>query len=231
MGMPTDHAITLDGPRLAPAGGRAPRQLVVLCHGVGADGEDMMGLAELLRHALPETAFACPHAPFPFDLAPAGRQWFPLVERSNAMIEQGVRATAPMLARFFAAECARLGLPHRAGVLAGFSQGAMMALFTGLRMTDPPGALAGFSGALPGLATLPVELKARPPVLLVHGERDEVVAPAMTREMERVLRALGVPVHALYRPELGHSLDDEGIGAFAALCADLLERQGGSSST
>lgn len=226
----TDETPTLEGPRLAPEGGRAPRQLVVLCHGVGADGEDMMGLAEMLRQVLPETAFVCPHAPFPFDLAPAGRQWFPLFERTNAMIEQGVRATAPVLARFFAAECARLGLPHRAGVLAGFSQGAMMALFTGLRMADPPGALAGFSGALPGLAALPAELRARPPVLLVHGERDEVVAPAMTRDTERALRALGVPVHALYRPELGHSLDDEGIGAFAALCADLLQRQSGPSA-
>jgi phospholipase/carboxylesterase len=227
----THRTIALEGPRLAPAGGRTPRQLVVLCHGVGADGEDMLGLAGMLRHALPETEFVCPHAPFPFDFAPTGRQWFPLLERTNAMIEQGVRAMAPVLARFFAAECARLGLPHRAGVLAGFSQGAMMALFTGLRMADPPGALAGFSGALPGLATLPAELKARPPVLLVHGERDEVVAPAMTRDIERALRALGVPVHALYRPELGHSLDDEGIGAFAALCADLLERRSGPSST
>lgn len=223
MSEPTDHAITLDGPRLEPAGGRRPRQLVVLCHGVGADGEDMLGLAEMLAQVLPETAFVCPHAPFPFDFAPVGRQWFPLVELTAPRIEAGVRAMAPSLRRFFAAECARLGLPHRAGVLAGFSQGAMMALFAGLRMDDPPGALAGFSGGMPGLRSLPVELAARPPVLLVHGEDDEVVPPQATRDAERALKALKVPVHALYRPGLGHALDDEGIGAFAALCADLVE--------
>jgi phospholipase/carboxylesterase len=230
MSQPTDHAITLDGPRLAPAAGRKPRQLVVLCHGVGADGEDMLGLAEMLAQLLPDTAFACPHAPFPFDFAPVGRQWFPLVELTAPQIEAGVRSMAPSLQRFFAAECARLGLPHRAGVLAGFSQGAMMALFAGLRMADAPGALAGFSGGMPGLWSLPVELAARPTVLLVHGEADEVVPPQVTREAERALRALKVPVHALYRPGLGHTLDDEGIGAFAALCADLLEAQGGRPS-
>jgi phospholipase/carboxylesterase len=225
MSQPTDPAITLDGPRLAPPAGPRPRQLVVLCHGVGTDGEDMMGLAEMLAQVLPETAFACPHAPFPFDFAPVGRQWFALVELTAPRIEAGVRSVAPSLQRFFAAECARLGLPNRAGVLAGFSQGAMTALFAGLRMPDPPGALAGFSGGMPGLWSLPVELAARPPVLLVHGERDEIVPPGLTRDTERALRALKVPVHALYRPELGHSLDDEGIGAFAALCADLIAAQ------
>jgi phospholipase/carboxylesterase len=227
MSGPTDHAVTLDGPRLPPSGGGRPRQLVVLCHGVGADGEDMMGLAGMLAQLLPETAFACPDAPFPFDFAPVGRQWFPLVELTGPRIEAGVRAMTPALHRFFAAECARLGLPHRAGVLAGFSQGAMMALFAGLRMADAPGALAGFSGGLPGLWSLPVELVARPPVLLVHGEADEVVPPQVTRDAERALRALQVPVHALYRPGLGHTLDDEGIGAFAALCADLVDAERG----
>ncbi len=223
MSEPTDHAITLDGPRLAPSGGRRPRQLVVLCHGVGADGQDMLALAEMLAQVLPETEFVCPHAPFPFDFAPVGRQWFPLVELTTPQIEAGVRSMTPSLQRFFAAECARLGLPHRAGVLAGFSQGAMMALFAGLRMDDPPGALAGFSGGMPGLWSLPVELAARPPVLLVHGERDELVPPQVTRDAERALKALNVPVHALYRPQLAHGLDDEGIGAFAALCADLVD--------
>ena len=78
----------------------------------------MMGLAEMLAQVLPDTEFVCPHAPFPFDFAPVGRQWFPLVELTTPQIEAGVRSMTPSLQRFFAAECARLGLPHRAGVLA-----------------------------------------------------------------------------------------------------------------
>lgn len=212
---------TLDGLRLAPASGTA-RQLVVLCHGIGVDGSDLLPIARLLAGALPDTAFALPHAPHRFTLAPdQGRQWFDLFDRTFGEVEQGARATAPSLVRYLADECSRLGLPHRAAVLAGFSQGGMMALYAGLRMADPPGGIAALAAALPGFAETARDLRARPPVLLVHGERDEIVPVQMSRDAERLLRGLGVPVHAVYRPELGHGIDDEAIGALAAFCADL----------
>lgn len=220
----SDPAVpALEALRLAPAAGRA-RQLVVLCHGIGTDGADLMPIARLLAGVLPETAFAAPHAPHPFSLGPEGRQWFELFGRSAAEVEAGARAAAPALARFFAEECTRLGLPARAGVLAGFSQGAMMALYAGLRMADPPGGIAAFAGGLPGspatLGEIPTGGR-RPVVLLAHGEADEIVPAAFSREAERILRGLGLAVHALYRPGLGHGLDDEILGAFAAFCADL----------
>lgn len=216
---------TLDGLRLAPASGTA-RQLVVLCHGIGVDGSDLLPIARMLAGVLPDTAFALPHAPERFSLAPEGRQWFALFDRTIGEVEQGARAAAPSLARYLAEECARLGLAHRAAVLAGFSQGGMMALYTGLRMADPPGGIAALAAALPAFAGTARELRARPPVLLVHGEQDEIVPVQMSRDAERLLRGLGVPVHAVYRPELGHGIDEEAIGAFAAFCADLAAPDG-----
>lgn len=213
-------AATLDGLRIPPASGTA-RQLVVLCHGIGVDGSDLAPIARMLAGVLPDTAFALPHAPHRFTLAPEGRQWFDLFDRTFGEVEQGARAVAPALMRYLADECARLGLPHRAAVLAGFSQGGMMALYAGLRMADPPGGIAALAAALPGFAETARELGARPPVLLVHGEQDEIVPAQMSRDAERLLRGLGVPVHAVYRPELGHGIDDEAIGALAAFCADL----------
>ncbi|WP_439579018.1 alpha/beta hydrolase [Elioraea sp.] len=212
----------LDALRIAPVSGTA-RQLVVICHGIGVDGSDMLPVARMLAGALPDTAFAAPHAPLRFSLAPQGRQWFELFDRSVGEVEDGARSAAPALARFFADECARHGLPHGAGVLAGFSQGAMMALYTGLRMADPPGAIAAFAGALPGMAQTQAELRGRPAVLIAHGEQDDIVPVQMSRDMERLLRALGLRVHALYRPGLGHGIDDEMLGALAAFCADLIE--------
>ncbi|MFQ3623318.1 MAG: phospholipase, partial [Acetobacteraceae bacterium] len=212
-----DDLPRLDGPRLAPASGRAARLLVVLCHGVGADGRDLAALAEEIAPLLPEAAFACPDAPEPFAFAPFGRQWFPLADLAPARLEAGVRRAAPVLARFVAEEAARWGLGADRVVLGGFSQGAMTALFAGLGMTPAPAAVAAFSGALPVLPQRPVG-PPRPPVLLVHGADDPVVPVALSQAAERVLRGAGVRVTALWRPGLGHGIDAAGVTALVELC-------------
>ena len=126
----------LDGPRWGPKSGGAARQLVVLCHGLGADGFDLIDLAPGWGAALPDAAFAAPNAPFPCDMAPMGRQWFSVADRAPARMEQGVRAAARALDGFLDAELARLALPPDAYALMGFSQGAMTALFAGLRRAE-----------------------------------------------------------------------------------------------
>lgn len=211
----------LDGPRLPPRSGGPARQLVVLLHGVGADGADLIGFAPALAQALPGAAFAAPDAPFPCDMAPYGRQWFSLQDRSPARLLAGVRAVEPALRGFLEAELSRLGLPASALALAGFSQGAMAALHAGLRMAAPPAAILAYSGAL--LATpesLAAEAVARaappPPVLLVHGEADGVVPVGASRVAEATLRAAGVPVEALYIPGLAHTIDETGLAAGTA---------------
>ncbi len=200
----------LDGPRWGPASKAAPAQLVVLCHGLGADGHDLIDLAPTWGHALPDAAFVSVDAPFAHDSG-FGRQWWSVGDRSPPVVEAGVRRAAEFLNRFIDAELQRLGLPADGYALMGFSQGAMTALFTGLRRASAPRAILAFSGALIAPESLATELANHTPVLLVHGEADDVVPAQRSRDAEAALRAANVPVEAVYVPRLGHGIDDTGL--------------------
>ncbi len=206
----------LDGPRWGPASKGTAKQLVVLCHGVGADGHDLIDLAPTWSHALPDALFVSVDAPFPHDSG-FGRQWWSVADRTPAVMEAGVRRAAGFLDAFIDAELARLGLPANAYALMGFSQGAMTVLFIGLRRATAPRAILAFSGALIAPDRLAAELTNRAPVLLVHGEADDVVPAQRSHDAEAALRAAGVPVEAVYVPRLGHGIDDTGLamGALA----------------
>jgi phospholipase/carboxylesterase len=200
----------LDGPRWGPASKAAPAQLVVLCHGLGADGHDLIDLAPTWGHALPDAAFVSVDAPFAHDSG-FGRQWWSVADRSPPVVEAGVRHAAGFLERFIDAELQRLGLPADRYALMGFSQGAMTVLFTGLRRASAPRAILAFSGALIAPESLATELANHAPVLLVHGEADDVVPAQRSRDAEAALRAVNVPVEAVYVPRLGHGIDDTGL--------------------
>src|SRR6185437_10648169 len=172
-------AADLDGPRIEPHNGAA-KKLVVFLHGYGADGNDLIELGRVWQPLLPDAAFVSPHAPEPCAGAPMGRKWFELTFRSPDERWRGVNAAAPILNRFLDAELARRQLPDSALALVGFSQGTMMALHVGLRRAKPPAAIVGYSGlfVLPDGAAPDVvagEIKSKPPVLLVHGDRDELI--------------------------------------------------------
>jgi phospholipase/carboxylesterase len=205
----------LDGPRWGPKAGGPPKQLVVLCHGVGADGHDLIDLAPGWAPALPHALFAAPDAPERYDMASMGRQWFSIADRTPARLSAGVAAAASALDRFIDAELARLALPADAYALMGFSQGAMTALYAGLRRKVAPRALLAFSGALLAPERL-TQTPARPPILLVHGEDDPTVPVERSRAAERALRAAGFEVETLYVPRLEHGIDPTGM-AFGAL--------------
>jgi phospholipase/carboxylesterase len=208
----------LDGPRHGAAPGSA-RSLVVFLHGLGADGDDLISLAPLLGQRLTHAAFVSPHAPFPCDMAPFGRQWFSLQELDPAAILGGVRLAAPVLDAFLDAELERHGLGDDRLALVGFSQGTMMALFVTLRRTKPCAAVVGYSGALIGAEALPEEIASRPPVLLVHGEADEIVPVAALPAAVAALRASSVPVESETRRGLGHGIDERGLALGAAFLA------------
>jgi phospholipase/carboxylesterase len=200
----------LDGPRLAPAGGGAPRQLVVFLHGYGADGNDLIGLGREWARALPHTAFVSPHAPEPCGMAPMGRQWFDLSLGDMSLIAEGVKRAAPALQAFLDAELSRHGLPPDALALVGFSQGTMMALAVGLSRKPSPAAIVGYSGALATVETLPAP-GSGPAILLVHGDMDEVIpvdAMLMARE---ALGQAGLPVEWHVSQGIGHGIDGEGL--------------------
>ncbi len=205
----------LTGLRWGPASKGPVRQLVVLCHGVGADSHDLIDLAPTWSHALPDALFVAPDAPEPYDEAPTGRQWFSLQDRTLAALDAGARRAAPHLLTYIDAELARAGLPPDAVALMGFSQGAMMVLHAGLRRPVPPCGILAYSGALLDTPGLAAECIGHPPVLLVHGERDEVVPFSRAGAAEAALTRLGIPVHTLWCPALGHGIDDAGLSAGA----------------
>lgn len=201
----------LTGPAFGPLAGAKARQLVVLLHGIGADGNDLIGLAPHLARYLPEAEFLSPHAPYPYEAAPFGRQWFSLMDRTPAMMLAGVRAAAPILDGFLDAELEKRGLSDGRLACVGFSQGAAMALHVALRRAEPCAALVGYSGAMLGSESFGPEVRARPPVLLVHGDADEVVPVALHAAAVAALRSAHVPVTARIREGLGHGIDDEGL--------------------
>jgi phospholipase/carboxylesterase len=205
----------LDGPRLEPRSGQA-KQLVVFLHGYGADGNDLIDIGRAWQGLLPGTAFVSPHAPEPCAQAPVGRQWFPLFTRAPNERWDGARKAAPVLERFLDAELSRRRLPPTALALVGFSQGTMMSLHVGLRRVAPPAAIIGYSGlfVLPENATpetVAAEIRARPPVLLVHGDRDDLIPVQALFQSAQTLAALEVPVEWHVSEGVGHGIDQEGL--------------------
>jgi phospholipase/carboxylesterase len=208
-------AAELDGPRLAPRSGAA-RQLVVFLHGYGADGNDLINIGEAWQGLLPQAAFVSPHAPEPCGMAPVGRQWFPLTFRDPNERWVGVNAAAPILNRFLDNELQRHKLPASALALVGFSQGTMMALHVGLRRATAPAAIVGYSGllVLPPNAepdAVAKDITARPPVLLIHGDRDDLIPVQALTHATQGLAALGVPVEWHISQGIGHGIDGEGL--------------------
>ena len=205
----------LKGLRWGPASKGTPRQLVVLCHGVGADGHDLIDLAPTWSRALPDALFVAPDAPQRYDQGPTGRQWFSLRDRTPAVLDAGARRAAPLLLGYIDAELAQAGLPPDAVAMMGFSQGAMMALHSGLRRPVPPRGIMAYSGALLNQPGFAAECTGHPPVLLVHGREDDVVPFARAEAAESALVQLGMPVQTLWCPKLGHGIDDAGLSAGA----------------
>jgi len=195
-------------PSWGPASKAKPRQLIILCHGVGADGHDLIDLAPYWGHAVPDAVFVAPHGPEPFDMAPVGRQWFPIGDLDLGKFGARVRKAAAVLDKFIDAQLLKYDLPPTAYALMGFSQGAMTALFTGLRRPNAPRAVLAFSGGLIDPQSLAAEAKNHAPVLLGHGEADQVVPVFRSRDAETALRAAGIPVETVFSPKLEHGIDD-----------------------
>ncbi len=214
--------VELNGPRVAPASGKA-QQLVVFLHGYGADGNDLIGLAPHLQQVLPQAAFVSPNAP---EQVPGsfGYQWFSLAgydpnalrrdpadDPRNAVRLAGARLVAPVLDAFLDAELARLNLSGDRLALVGFSQGSMMALHVGLRRAVAPAAIVGFSGALIGPETLAAEIRSRPPVLLVHGDMDPVVPVEALQRAVNGLGAVGVTAQWHISRGVPHGIAPDGL--------------------
>lgn len=202
---------TLNGPVLEPKEGEKPKKLVLLVHGVGADGQDLIGLAPYFQEILPDAIFIAPNAPYRFDMAPFGYQWFSLRDFTYQERLEGTRGTAPILNDFIDELLAHFNLTEENMALIGFSQGTMMSLWVGLRRQKQLAGILGYSGMLIGADLLADEMTTKPPVRLIHGEDDEVLPVASLPEAIRGLEAAGIEVEGFTRPGLGHGIDEEGI--------------------
>ena len=212
----------LSGPSRPPASGGRPTRLVILLHGLGADGNDLIGLAPYWARLLPTTEFLSPNAPFPCDMAPYGYQWFSSQDRSPAAVLAGVRAAAPFLDAFIDTAVAERGLDDSDLALVGFSQGTMMSLFVGLRRTKPAAGILGISGRLLAPELLASELRSRPRTFLVHGTDDPLVPYESLAAAQTALIEAGVPVETLTCPGIGHSIDENGLRRGGSFLKEVL---------
>lgn len=205
----------INGPRLAPRSGKA-KQLVVFLHGYGADGNDLIEIARQWQGWLPDAAFVAPHAPELCAQSPMGRQWFSLTFRDPHERWRGVNHAGPGLDAFLETELASHGLSASNLALVGFSQGTMMALHVGLRRETAPTAIVGFSGMIvmeegKGPESLAPQVRSKPPILLVHGDRDEVIPVDALFLSTDALAAAEVPCQWHLSIGLGHGIDAEAL--------------------
>jgi len=220
---------SLTGPSLAPRSGSATH-LVVLVHGYGSDGHDLIGLAPHWQQAMPGAHFIAPHAPDPVPGSP-GFQWFPIARIDPAEMHRGVESAGPTMDQFLDSELKRLQLAPEKLILVGFSQGAMLSLHLGLRRAVPPAAIVGLSGLL--TAPPPARVDG-PPIFLAHGHADQVVPPQAMLMAAVTLGAAGRAVQWHMAPGIGHGVDPETMaqaGQFLGLAvAGQLASQGPVSS-
>ena len=197
----------LSGPELKAKNGAA-KQLVIFLHGYGSNGDDLIGLAPLMRDGLPDAHFLSPNAPAPCGMGGWGFEWFPLVDRRMEVMKAGAESAAPILDAYIDAQRARFGLTDADIALVGFSQGTMMSLQVGPRRKAALAGIVGFSGAMVGAAN---DIVSRPPVCLIHGDADDVVPFGAMAHAAHQLAGAGVQVETHVRPGLPHGIDPEGI--------------------
>ncbi len=202
--------ILIDGPRLSPTG-RQAKKLVIMFHGYGSNGADLAGLAQHWAPKFPHIAWASPNAPEPVPGAPGGFQWFPISRLDPVAMEQGVRSVHATAERFIKSELARWKLAPSDLVLIGFSQGAMVALHTGLRQPAAPAGIIGYSGALAGPEKLKKEMTGKPPILLIHGDADDVLPVGMTLMATQGLAAAGHGAEFHISRGVSHSIGPDGM--------------------
>lgn len=199
----------LDGPRLPPLTGGAAKQLVVLLHGYATDGEDIIALGHQWQRMLPDAAFVAPTAPEFCEAPPTGYQWFDVTSSDQRDHWRGLEAVAPTVDAFIDAELDTYGLNGSALALAGFSQGAIVALHIGLRRDPAPSAIVSFAGTLLGTGN-GSGITARPPVLLIHGDSDDIIPVAALSHAEAVLRAEDIEVRTFIAAGITHGIDGDG---------------------
>ena len=214
----------LSGPEVEPRSGKKPKRIVIILHGLGVNGENLIDIAKVMNRFIPDTYFIAPNAPFPYDYQPElYYQWFSIEDRSPDKILAGARKAEKILNEFIDYQLKRFDLKENNLFVIGFSQGAMMALHTCLRRKNPVALIAAFSGALIAPEILKQEIQSKPQTLIFHGVDDEVVPVSRLYEAEKALKENNVPVEAFTYNNIGHSISEEGFIKTVDTIKDILK--------
>ena len=202
----------LEGSYIAPRTGTA-KQMVIFLHGYGANGEDLLNIGEECGDALPDAVFLAPNAPDACEGNPMGYQWFSIREVDGKAFERDklVETVTPVLNAYIDEQLQKWDVPESQLAVVGFSQGAMMAMYTMPRRKKPCAAVIGYSGILLDAAGLSAPGIVKMPVLAIHGDADTIVPPKYLEGVQSAFSAAGFDVETVMRPGLAHGIDQFGL--------------------
>ena len=201
----------ISGPIIEPSSGNSPKQMIIFVHGYGADGNDLIGLANYFQSTLPEAIFLSPHAPEACSMNPSGYQWFDLTSTDPAVLWSKILVAADHLNEFIDSKLLEYNIPEENLALIGFSQGTMMSLHVSLRRKNTMAAVLGYSGRLIGADLLKDDLISKPSIYLIHGDQDPMVPYQESLTAEKVLKEYSIDIKTHISEHTQHSIAEDGL--------------------
>ncbi|MDA7764060.1 MAG: alpha/beta hydrolase [Candidatus Pelagibacterales bacterium] len=201
----------ISGPIIEPSSGNSPKQMIIFVHGYGADGNDLIGLANYFQSTLPEAIFLSPHAPEACSMNPSGYQWFDLTSTDPAVLWSKILVAADHLNEFIDSKLLEYNIAEENLALIGFSQGTMMSLHVSLRRKNTMAAVLGYSGRLIGADLLKDDLISKPSIYLIHGDQDPMVPYQESLTAEKVLKEYSIDIKTHISEHTQHSIAEDGL--------------------
>lgn len=201
----------ISGPIIEPSSGNSPKQMIIFVHGYGADGNDLIGLANYFQSTLPEAIFLSPHAPEACSMNPSGYQWFDLTSTDPAVLWSKILVAADHLNEFIDSKLLEYNIAEENLALIGFSQGTMMSLHVSLRRKYTMAAVLGYSGRLIGADLLKDDLISKPSIYLIHGDQDPMVPYQESLTAEKVLKEYSIDIKTHISEHTQHSIAEDGL--------------------
>lgn len=198
-------------------GHKAPKKIALLLHGYGANYKDMLSISEEILDSSKiiseNILFICPNAPFEFEHTdyPTGRQWFSLTSRENWFVEKGLHTANEMITPYIQNILNEYSLPYKDLFLSGFSQGAMLALYSGIRINEKISGIISFSGTLLGKETIQNDAKNIQDLCLIHGSVDEVLPCSYSKIAHKIMLDINWNSSLHIINNLPHSINEECI--------------------